>query len=111
MHEYPITCSIIETALEHAGNARVTKIALVIGEASGIDGESIQIYFEALSEGTPCEGAVLEIESVSPMLRCVSCGALFERKPFSFDCDCGGIGAPTEIGKEMHIQHIEVESP
>ena len=109
MHEYAVTQSIIETAEKYAGNKSVKKIALVIGESSGIVGESICLYFDIIAENTACGSAVLEIETVKPMLRCKTCGALFERKPFSFDCPCGGDGEPTETGREFYIKHIEVE--
>jgi len=116
MHEYSLTQSIIETVERHAAAAAengesftVRKINLVIGESSGIMGESIRLYFDIIAKGSNCENAVLEIESVKSMLRCKVCGALFERKPFSFECECGGEGAPTEIGREFYIKNIEVE--
>ena len=113
MHEYPLTEGIIEVAARYAAgegkNVRVKKIALVIGEASGIVGESIQLYFDLIAEGSVCEGAALEIETVKPMLKCKTCGALFARKPFSFACECGGEGEPTDIGREFYVKYIEVE--
>ena len=109
MHEYPLTCSIIETAAQFADGAPIKKIVLVIGESSGILGESIRMYFDIMAENTACAGAVIDIETVKPMLRCEACGTFFERKPFSFECVCGGTGMPTEIGREFHIKHIEVE--
>ena len=116
MHEYPIALDIIETATRYATaeagegeSVRVKKIALVIGESSGIVGESIKLYFDLIAEGTTCADAVLEIESVKPMLKCKVCGKLFARKPFMFDCECGGEGEPTEIGREFYVKYIEVE--
>jgi len=116
VHEYPVTQGIIETAERYAAsasgngeNVKVKKITLVIGEASGIMGESIQLYFDLIAMNTACEGAVLEIETVKPMLKCKVCGAFFVRKPFSFECECGGEGEPTEIGREFYVKHIEVE--
>jgi len=116
VHEYPVTQNIIEMAARYAAaaaedseNVTVKKIALVIGETSGIVGESVQLYFDLIAEGTVCEGAVLEIETVKPMLKCKACGMLFARKPFSFECECGGEGEPTEIGREFYVKHIEVE--
>ena len=117
MHEYSLTQNIIETAVTHANDAvpnadeevKVKKITLVIGEDSGVSGESIELYFDIIAEHTPCEGAVLEIETVKPRLKCKSCGALFERKPFSFECPCGGEGEPTEIGREFFVKSIEIE--
>ena len=109
MHEYGITQGIIETVSKYANSAKVKKIALVIGESSGILGESILLYFDIIAENTVCENAVVEIETVKPLLKCKKCGAFFERKPFSFECVCGGEGEPTEIGREFYIKHIEVE--
>lgn len=114
MHELPITEQIVklccETAKERRG--RVQGIELVVGEDSGFIGESIQMYFDVISEGTPCEGAVLTITGVKPLLRCRSCGEFFERKLFSFICPrCGGEGRPTEIGKELYIKSIELDVP
>ena len=109
MHEYPITQRIIEIAAEYAGSSAIKKIVLVIGESSGILGESVKLYFDIIAEGTVCDKANLEIENVKSMLKCKKCGAIFERKPFSFDCICGGEGMPTEIGREFYIKHIEVE--
>jgi hydrogenase nickel incorporation protein HypA/HybF len=112
MHEYPLVRSIIKTASAHALEhraARVQSIRLVVGDGSGYVPESIQMYFDILSKGTVCEGAAIEIKRVKPVMRCESCGAAFERSPFSFDCpDCGGLGSPTEIGKELYIDEIEI---
>ena len=113
MHELPITEQIIKIAEEHctkAGASRVTNISLVIGENSGVEGGSIRMYFDVISEGTCCEGADLTMTPVKPQLRCKNCGKLFVRAPFSFSCpDCGADGEPTEIGREFYIDTIEVE--
>ena len=112
MHELPITKQIVKMVTEHglaARASRIEKIRLVVGERSGYVGESIQMYFDIISEGTICEGAVLEIETVRPKLKCPACGTLFERKPMRFDCPaCGIDGEPTEIGREFYIDSIEI---
>ena len=109
MHEYPVTLEIVriaeKTAREKGG--LVKAIHLVVGEDSGFIGESIQMYFDVISEGTLCEGARLTIRDIKPKMRC---GALFERKRFSFTCPrCGGDGSPTEIGKEFYIESVDLE--
>jgi hydrogenase nickel incorporation protein HypA/HybF len=113
MHEYPITEQIIKIAGEHcrkANGSKVTKVNLVIGDYSGYVGESVQMYFDIISQDTICEGALVNIEHVKPMLRCPECGELFHKRPMSFDCPkCGGLGEPTEIGKEFYIESIEIE--
>ena len=113
MHELPITEHIIKLAEKHcrdAGGKRVVRIDLVIGDYSGYVGSSVQMYFDVISEGTLCEGAIINIEHVKPKLRCPGCGNLFERELLSFACpDCGTDGEPTEIGKEFYIDTIEIE--
>lgn len=113
MHEYPITLRIVEIANSQAAeaHARVTGIDLVVGDDSGFIGESIQMYFDVIAEGTPCAGARLTIERVRPKLQCTACGAYFEREPFSFACPaCGGDGRPTKIGKEFYVKSVELET-
>lgn len=113
MHELPITENIVKIASEQCRSAdaqRVLRICLVVGDYSGYVGSSIRMYFDMIAEGTPCEGAELEITRVKPMLRCSGCGRLFERELLSFSCpDCGGEGFPTDIGREFYIDSIEVE--
>ena len=112
MHEYPVTQQIIKIAEKHAserGASGIEKIKLVVGDYSGFIGDSIQMYFDIISQGTLCEGAVIEIEHIKPKLKCRGCGALFERAPLSFSCPhCGEDGEPTEIGKEFYIESIEI---
>ena len=112
MHEYPVTLEIVrmaeKTAREKGGIVKA--IHLVVGEVSGFTGESIQMYFDVISEGTLCEGALLTIQDVKPKMKCDRCGCHFERKKFSFTCPrCGGDGSPTDIGKEFYIESVDLE--
>ena len=114
MHELPLTEQIIDICSETAAKykATVKAITLVVGEDSGFVGESIQMYFDVIGQGTVCEGAKLTSVGVKPKLKCQSCGELFERKLFSFTCPvCGGEGVPTEIGKEFYIKDVELDVP
>jgi hydrogenase nickel incorporation protein HypA/HybF len=113
MHECSVTESILKTILEKAietNAVSISKVNLVIGEETGFMGDSIQFYFDKLSKGTFAEGAVLEMEFIKSKLKCMKCGALFERKRFFFTCPhCGEEGMPTKIGKEFYIKNIEIE--
>jgi hydrogenase nickel incorporation protein HypA/HybF len=112
MHEYPITQRIIEIADEYAVKneaSEVKQINLVVGDYCGYVASSIELYFEIIAEGSLCHKAKLNIERVEPKYKCNSCGSLFVRKPFSFECpECKGEGSPTEIGMEFYIKSIEV---
>jgi len=113
MHELPLARRIIEIAAGAAaarGAERIRTINLTVGDESGYVADCIQLYFDLISEGTPCEGASLAIERVKPLLRCTACGVLFARRPFEFSCpQCGADGEPTEIGREFIVKSIETE--
>ncbi|WP_010251154.1 hydrogenase maturation nickel metallochaperone HypA [Acetivibrio cellulolyticus] len=112
MHEYSITQQIVKIAEENAkshGGVRIERIALVVGELSGFIGESIQMYFDILAKGTLAEGAQLDITYIKPQLKCTKCNTYFYRKRFSFECpECGGMGAPTDIGKAFYVKDIDI---
>ncbi|OPZ86791.1 MAG: Hydrogenase/urease nickel incorporation protein HypA [Firmicutes bacterium ADurb.Bin419] len=112
MHEYSITQQIVKIAEENAkkyGATRIERISLVVGELSGFIGDSIQMYFDILAKDTLAEGAQLDITYVKPQLKCTKCKYYFYRSRFSFECPkCGGMGAPTEIGKEFYVKDIDI---
>lgn len=113
MHEYAVTKSLIELSLneaEKAGASRITEIRLVIGDLSTIIDESVQMYFDIISEGTKAEGAKLIFRRIPAQFRCGVCGRTYDKPAVGFDCpDCGGTGMPTGVGREFYIESIEVE--
>jgi hydrogenase nickel incorporation protein HypA/HybF len=89
---------------------RVTRINLVVGEATGYMRESLEFYVGISAKGTSLEGAALDIRYVKPLLRCPSCGLEFERRRFSFDCPaCGVQGVLTKAGSEFYVDSIEID--
>jgi hydrogenase nickel incorporation protein HypA/HybF len=89
---------------------RITRINLVVGEATGYMRESLEFYVAASARGTRAEGASLGISYVKPLLRCPSCGLEYERARFSFDCpSCGAQGRMTKAGSEFYVDSIEIE--
>lgn len=114
MHEFPIVQDVIKTVTREAERLGVKKIAaitLVLGELSSVIDESVQMYFELLAEGTPCEGAVLRFEYRPAVLRCVCCGFEFPHQK-SFLCPhCGGESRLVKgTGREMLIKSIKPDS-
>ena len=114
MHEYHIVEGIVKQVIEKAktNNAsRVTKIKLAVGELSGLEESSIKLYFDDLSKSTMIEDADLIINTVYVQLKCKKCNKMFELKGKNFNCpDCGNLGTATDIGKELYIEDIEVET-
>lgn len=113
MHEYSVTKNMLSTAIEEAEKAqtkKITEIRLVIGDLSTIIDESVQMYFDIMSEGTMAEGAKLVFKRIPAEFRCNQCGHKFIKPPKGFDCPkCNSMGSPTGVGKEFYIESIEVE--
>lgn len=113
MHELSVTQSIIEIVNRHAeqaGASRVARIHLVIGELSSIVDDSVQFYFDYLSEGTPCAGAELVFRRVDVQLQCRACGATWQPESADWRCPrCGQARAQVIEGREFYVDSIEVE--
>jgi hydrogenase nickel incorporation protein HypA/HybF len=113
MHELPVVIDIVKVVGEEAEKRnikKVSKINLVIGELSSIMDESVQMYFEIISENTACEGAILKFEHIPATLKCVECQNEFPHEK-SFDCPkCGGDSVLVKgTGREFYIKSFDGE--
>jgi hydrogenase nickel incorporation protein HypA/HybF len=113
MHEAAITESMLSLALEKAGEAKakkITRINLVIGELSGVVGECVQFYFDAISRNTIAEGAALSFENKPTQIRCRKCQIVFSPVNHEWSCpQCHEIGLEIVSGRECYMESIEVE--
>lgn len=113
MHELSVTQSLLDLALRHAEKAqaqRIVRLNLVIGELSGIVGESLQFYWDFVSRGTIAEGAELCFERVPATLRCLGCGHVFSLNGVSYACPrCGMAEVVPNGGDDFRLESIEVE--
>ncbi len=114
MHEMAVTQSILEIALRHAAQTsahRITAINLVIGDLTGYVDDSIQFYFDFLTQDTSAQGARLKIERIPARARCHTCGSEYEPPDARlWTCpQCGALGGEVTAGKEFYVASIEVE--
>lgn len=113
MHELGVTQSILNIVLHHAEEAnaaRIKEINLVIGELSSIVDESVQFYWDMISEGTIAEHAALEFCRVPARLHCDACGAEFRLNPENFFCpECGSERIVITAGEEFYLESIDVD--
>jgi hydrogenase nickel incorporation protein HypA/HybF len=108
MHELGIAQEIIEIVSRRAGDARVTRVVLEIGQHALILPDSIRFCFDLCSEGTVAEGARLEIREILGRARCRQCGAeLMLAEPFGA-CSCGSYDLQWLAGEEIQIKEMEV---
>lgn len=113
MHELAVTESIVEIVSRHAAQAgarHVLAINLVIGELSSIVDDSVQFYFDYISEGTPAQGARLSFRRIGVMLACQACGHQWEPDGADWRCPvCNASQAHAIQGREFYVESIEVE--
>jgi len=114
MHEYHIVEGIVKQILEKAkasGAKKITGVTLVMGDLSGLQEESIRVYFDNLAKENLLEGSKLIVKTAKSKLKCQGCGAIFEHEKSNFNCPkCFGPGILTNSGKEFYIDNIEIES-
>ncbi len=113
MHELSVTESIVEIVCRHAeqaGARHVRRIFLSLGELSSVVDDSVQFYFDFVSQGTAAEGAELVFQRVSVRLACGACGHTWEPPDADWACPrCGARQARVEAGREFLVESIEVE--
>ena len=113
MHELSVTESLLEIALRHAkkGNARqITDLYLVLGEWSSLMDESVQFYWDIISEGSIAQGATLHFRRVPVLLICQDCGKEYHPAGESFTCpNCKGTNIKVKTGEEFHLEAIDVD--
>jgi hydrogenase nickel incorporation protein HypA/HybF len=111
MHELSVTESILEIALRHgreAGATAVTDIFLVIGELSTIVDESVQFYWDIITEGTPAAGSQLHFQRIPARLSCRACGHTYSPRE-NLPCPaCGSIDIDILAGEEFYLEAIEI---
>lgn len=108
MHELAITQSVVDTVLQHTGTQRVTLVRLQVGRLSGVVPDSMQFCFELVTEGTPLQGARLEIEQPAGQAHCRTCGDDFELADLILLCPCGSADVELLRGRELQVASVDV---
>jgi hydrogenase nickel incorporation protein HypA/HybF len=110
MHELGITQNIVAIATDHAQGAQIRRITLEIGQLTAIMADSIRFCFDVCAQGTPLEGATLEIIECPGLGQCRDCGNQLELdQPYGV-CDCGSIQIDIIQGEELTIKELETEA-
>jgi hydrogenase nickel incorporation protein HypA/HybF len=108
VHELSITQSIVDAVTEHAAGSRVLGIRLTVGRLSGVVPDAMRFCFELITEGTPLQGARLEIDEPVGRARCASCGDDFTVPDLVLLCGCGSADVTLLAGRELTITSLEV---
>lgn len=109
MHELSITESVVTAVSNHVGpDAKVTAVTLEIGKLSGVVGDSVRFCFELCAQGTPLDGARLDIIDVPGQAHCRQCLTDVVIDDFIPLCTCGSADLEIFAGQELKITQVEV---
>lgn len=113
MHELSIAQNLVEIVQPYLspGDGQILKsIKLKIGELAGVLPDSLQFCFEAVSQGTPLQGAELTIVHVPIRCRCAQCSSVFTAGRYVFICpDCASSQVEMVSGRELEVVELELE--
>ncbi len=115
MHEMPIVENLLKTTLDQATEyraSRVTGVYLRLGELSGITADSVQFYWDHMSEGTICAGAALHFVRAPATVHCLDCGHTVSLDPGLEACPaCGGLRLQVTGGDEFLLERLDLDAP
>ena len=113
MHELSVTESLLKTASDYAqiNNAKkVICLNLQIGDLSGIIDESVQFYWDIISEETICSKSKLNFEKVPAKFICQVCKTEFLMGEDLRPCpNCESMDIKVIAGDEFLLKSIEIE--
>jgi hydrogenase nickel incorporation protein HypA/HybF len=108
VHELAITQSLVDAVTEHTGGAPVVAVRLRVGRLSGVVPDAMRFCFELVTEGTPLQGAALDIEEPAGRARCRSCTEEFALQDLVLLCPCGSADVEVLGGRELAVASVEV---
>lgn len=113
MHELSVTQSILEITLRHAAQAqaqRVTGVHLAIGQLASIVDDSVQFYWDMITEDTLAAGARLHFRRIPAELQCQDCQTRYALDEAELACpNCGSAQVRVTAGTEFSLEAIDVE--
>lgn len=90
-------------------DARATRVRLRVGKLTAVVPASLRFCFGAAAQGTPFEGAELDITEIPVVARCQACGVQMPLPAPPFRCSgCGGGRLDFLSGRELLVESIEV---
>lgn len=109
MHELGIAAEIVDIAAARAEGGRVVRLVVEVGALTAVFVDSVRFCFEAVSAGTPVEGAALEVVEVPGEGRCRACGVVAALTQALTECACGAWDFEWTKGHELRVREVEVE--
>lgn len=113
MHELSVTENILNIALTHAEKsdaARITNLYLVIGQLSSVLDDSVQFYWDLLTENTKAEGAKLHFKRLPLLIKCKQCEHTYSPTDGEMFCPkCKSEQIQIIQGEEFYLEAIDID--
>ena len=117
MHELSLMAGVMDIAQEELarhGATRLTLLRIRHGALDQVMPDALRMAFTAMTQGTPHEGARLELTEEPLELRCSLCGHTFhpkEQTAFYAPCPACGEQAAFRVqkGEGVFLDHLEAE--
>lgn len=113
MHELSIATAILDRLeLERLKlpQEHIAKVAVRVGEVSGVDPDALYFAFEVIVRDSKWEPLAIELLPVPRVQRCPRCALEFSAGPFDTACPaCQELRTETIRGTELEIAYIEVD--
>ena len=107
MHELSIADAILHIALDHAGEREIEAVEVKLGHLRQVVPDALAFAWTLVSEGTPAEGAELQMEIVPAAGTCRACGTETEFDGFPLACAaCGSLDVELVRGEELLVDAL-----
>ena len=110
MHELGVTQEVIDAVLARVNGTRVPRIVLEVGRVSTLLPDTIRFCFDLCAEGTPLEGAALEIVETPGIARCRACNSTTQLESILGYCACGSTDLDWLSGNDLKVTRIDVKT-
>jgi hydrogenase nickel incorporation protein HypA/HybF len=113
MHEMSLAegvLQLIEDAGREQGFTRVRTVIVEIGQLAAVEVEAMRFCFDAVTQDSIAENALLEIVEMPGEGWCMKCAATVPMAEQYGPCPkCGGYQVQVTGGTEMRVRELEVE--
>ena len=116
MHEMSLASEILRAsraAMVERGGERLERVLVAVGELTALEPELLRFAWEALTEGGPDAGSVLDVEWRPAIQHCPTCGDLEGHRPGSWLPLCPTCNEPLRIvgGQDLDLLQVSFEKP
>lgn len=110
VHELSVCGAIADIARQRAGDRRVTRIHLRVGQLRQIVPDTLAYCWSMASADTELDGSVLEIEAVPARITCRDCGraSRLGELPVMVCEGCGGMAVEVVAGEEFLVTALDL---